>query len=133
MLESLGFGYLIVMMGALVFFVIKVILGGLADGVSKLTEKPKLRSPEDEAYEALHCKPGEHVYGKVEVKRYSENNDGTDIRMDEKGMFYMMVYNIKTGESRRLSAKYIVDLQEMMDSAFKTMAENEKAQEGKDE
>lgn len=133
MLESLGFGYGIVVLGAFVYFALKVILGGLSSGMSKLAEKPKRRSSEDEAYEALHCKPGEHVYAELKTKRYSENNDGTDIRMDEKGELYLMVYNMKTGEAHRLSSKNLVYLQDMMESTFKTMAENEKAMKEKGE
>lgn len=126
MLESIGIGYFIVVVGAIMFFIIKALLGVFAVGTSKLIKEPKPRLSETEKYEALHCKPGEHVYGEVKTKRYSEYNGGTDIRMDEEGRLYLKVYNLKTGESHRLSAKYLYELEDLMTEAFKAMAEREK-------
>lgn len=125
MLEGLGFGYMIVVIGAIVFGIIKTLSSSLSSGVSKLAEKPKRQLSDNEACEALNCKPGEHVYGEVKIKKYSEYNGGTNIRMDEDGKFYLKVYNLKTGESHRLSAKYLCDLEELMEKTFKAMAERE--------
>lgn len=41
MLEGLGFGYMIVVIGVIVFGIIKALSSSLSNGVSKLTEKPK--------------------------------------------------------------------------------------------
>lgn len=125
MLEGIGFGYMVVVIGALLFGIIKAMGSSLSSGVSKLAEEPKRRPSETEAYEALHCKPGEHVYGEVKTKKYSEYNGGTDIHMDEKGDFYLKVYNLKTGESHRLSARFLYELEDLMEETFKAMAERE--------
>lgn len=125
MLEGLGFGYMIVVIGVIVFGIIKALSSSLSNGVSKLTEKPKRQRSENEACEALHCKSDEHVYGEVKTKKYSEYNGGTNIRMDEEGKFYLKVYNLKTGENHRLSAEYLYDLEELIEKTFKAMAERE--------
>ena len=70
-------------------------------------------------------KAGEHVYGEVKTRKYSEYNGGTNIRMDEEGKFYLKVYNLKTGESHRFSAEFLCDLEEEMEKTFKAMAERE--------
>ncbi len=111
-----------------IYFIIFLVKGGQIFGnkVKEWAAEPISQNNAKDSSEQLFCKPGEQVYGEVEVKRYSDYNGGTDIRMDEKGELYLVVYNLKTGERHRLSDSYLIDLEDKMDATFKAMAENEK-------
>ena len=125
MLESLGFGFLIVIVGHLLAGLFKPLFRALSGGASNLADKPKRPLTERERAEALHCKPGEHVYMEFETRKYSDYNGATNIRLDENGNYSVRVYNLKTGESHRLSARFTHELQHQMEQTFKAMAERE--------
>ena len=125
MLESIGFGFLIVIVGHLLAGLFKPLFRALSRGASNLADKPKRPLTECERAEALQCKPGEHVYMEFEIRKYSDYNGATNIRLDEKGNYSVRVYNLKTGESHRLSARFNHELQHQMEQTFKAMAERE--------
>lgn len=125
MLESLGFGFLIVIVGHLLAGLFKPLFRALSGGASNLADKPKRPLTECERAEALHCKPGEYVYMEFETRKYSDYNGATNFRLDEKGNYSGRVYNLKTGESHRLSARFTHELQHQMEQTFKAMAERE--------